>query len=36
MSEHRRKKVVGEAEEGAGAAEDAIISNALALECIVA
>jgi len=35
-SEHRREEVIGEAEEGAGAAEDAVIPSALALECVVA
>jgi hypothetical protein len=34
-SKHRRKEVIGETEEGTGAAEDAVVSNALALECII-
>jgi hypothetical protein len=35
-SKHRWKEVIGETEESAGAAENAVISNALALKGIFA
>ena len=34
--EHRREKVIGKAKKGTAAAEDAVISDALALERIIA
>ena len=33
---HRREEVIGKAKKGTAAAEDAVISDALALECIIA
>jgi hypothetical protein len=34
-SKHDWEKMIGETKESTGAAEEAVISNALALECII-